>query len=841
AYLSAELTAVVQKFARQHQLTLNTLLQGAWSLLLSRYSGEKDVVYGTVISGRPPELAGSDSMVGLFINTLPVRVQMSSDEPLLPWLKSLQNQQLEVRQYEYSPLVQIHEWSGVSGRQPLFESIVVFENYPTDTSSSENEALQISEVQVTDRVTFPLSLWSRIPTGQEAEMSLLLRYNSHRFDSETIKLMLGHLQSLLAGFAANPDQTLADLSLLTEVERRRLLVDWNDTALDYPKDQGLHHLFEAQVKKTPTATAVTFEGKPYSYQVLNERANQLAHYLRSLGVGPEKLVGIYVERSFEMIVGLLGILKAGGAYVPMDPTFPEDRLAYMLANSETAVLLTQESLSDAGFIEQGEVDVVCLDKDWQFIAEQSVDNLTHEFKPHNLAYVIYTSGSTGKPKGVQIHHQAAVNFLYSMQKEPGLKADDVLLAITTISFDISVLEIYLPLINGAHVVLANREQSSDGQLLAKLIKDSKSTIVQATPATWKLLLAVGWEGGQGLKLLCGGEAMSRDLAKQLLPKVKELWNVYGPTETTVWSTVHRVTAVSNQISIGRPIANTQIYLLDERMQPVPTGVPGEMYIGGDGVSRGYLNRPELTAERFIPDPFSTDPNAILYKTGDAARYLPDGNIIFIGRLDFQVKIRGFRIELGEIEAVITTHDAISEVIVIVREDDPGDKRLVAYIISHDTNNPPEISAIQDFARKQLPAYMVPTAYVFLDSFPKTPNRKIDRKSLPAPDQSRPDIGDQYEPPQTDTQKSLEAIWCELLKTDKVGIQDNFFTLGGHSLLATRLLVRINDLMKVDISLRSFFEAPTIASLSEQIDTLHWLSQAPDSEFDTSEDREELEI
>jgi amino acid adenylation domain-containing protein len=474
-----------------------------------------------------------------------------------------------------------------------------------------------------------------------------LRYNRDLLDADSVARMAGHLESLLEGILANPKQEIAQLPILTASERQKLLVQWNDTQRDYDLSCCLSELFEAQVERTPEAIAVTFEQQQLTYRELNARANQLGHYLQTLGVAPGVLVGICVERSLDMLIALLAILKAGAAYIPLDPAYPQQRLEFMLADSQASVLLTQNKLLD---IPKHNASVVCLDSDWEQISVHPQHNFTSSVQPHDLAYIIYTSGSTGQPKGVAIEHRSVVNFLIAMQQQLGCKAGDTLLSVTTISFDIAVLELFLPLAVGAKVVLVSREVATDGRQLLQQLSNSHATFMQATPATWQMLLAASWQGSPQLTILCGGEALPRALAQQLRERGTLVWNQYGPTETTIWSTIHQVDEREGAVPIGRAIANTKVYILDSHLQPVPIGVAGELYIGGVGVARGYLNRPETTAERFMTNPFREDER--LYRTGDLARYLPDGNIEYIGRIDHQVKIRGFRIELGEIENAI---------------------------------------------------------------------------------------------------------------------------------------------------------------------------------------------
>jgi amino acid adenylation domain-containing protein/thioester reductase-like protein len=580
----------------------------------------------------------------------------------------------------------------------------------------------------------------------------------------------------------------------------------------------IHQLIEHQALQTPAAIAVTFEDKDLTYQELNERANQLAHYLQSLGVKPETLVGVCIERSLDMLVALLAVLKAGGAYVPLDPSYPADRLAFMIEDSELPILLTEQA--QLANLPQTSARLVVLETDRSQIETQSQDCVTSNVTADNVAYTIYTSGSTGKPKGVQVLHGGVVNFLESMLVAPGLTAADTLLAVTTISFDIAVLELFLPLIAGAKIVLVGRDVATDGMRLAEAIAASGTTFMQATPATWRLLLATGWQGGQ-LKILSGGEAMMRSLADRLLECCESLWNMYGPTETTIWSAVYRVQPGTEAVSIGYPIANTQIYITDERsnrkgdvLRQVPNGQPGEILIGGDGLARGYLNRVEMTAQRFVPDPFSTKPDARLYKTGDLARLMPDGSIQFIGRVDNQVKIRGHRIELGDIEAAISQYVDVKEAAVIAREDNVGEKQLVGYLVAE--SSPNLLSKLRVYLKEKLPEYMVPAVFVMMDKFPLTPNGKVDRRALPAPSQDRPDLDVKMVTPRTDTERDLAQIWSQMLGIAPVGMDDNFFDLGGHSLFVAKMMTQVEETFAVKLALSDLFSAPTVAGLAQAI-------------------------
>jgi len=529
-----------------------------------------------------------------------------------------------------------------------------------------------------------------------------------------------------------------------------------------------------------------------------------------------------MERSAAMVVGLLGILKAGGVYVPLDPAYPQERLLGMVADAQPLVVLTQTSVHQAWdeahespgpswLLEQG-TQVVCLDTDWTTIAQASAANPGSRVDAANLAYVIYTSGSTGIPKGVQIPHGALTNFLHTMSQHLQLTEQDCFLAVTTLSFDIAALELFLPLTVGARVVVASRTEVTDGQQLHQKLMDSGATIMQATPATWRLLVATGWQGNPQLKMLCGGSALLRDLAEQLLPKGACLWNLYGPTETTIWSTIQQMASGQGAPTIGRPLANTQIYLLDSQMQPVPVGVPGDLYIGGHGLARGYLHRPALTAEVFVPHPFSHEPGARLYKTGDLARYLPSSQIEFLGRVDHQVKLRGFRIELGEIEAALLQHPAVRECVVTAREDEPGDKRLVAYLVLNQALEH-AMNALRGFLKQKLPDYMIPATFVLLDTLPLTPSGKVHYLALPPPKTTRPELETAFVAPRNLVEKQLAEIWEHVLRIDQVGIHDNFFELGGASMQSLQVVNKASE-AGLWLTPESLFQYQTIAELAE---------------------------
>ena len=837
--LSAEKTAALQQMVQQHQVTINTVVQGAWALLLSRYSGQEDVVFGAVTSGRPPALTKADSMVGLFINTLPVRVQISAKEFLLPWLKQIQTQQIETRQYEYSRLVEVQGWSEVPRGLSLFESIVVFENYPVDASLRKLDIdLEINSFSGFEKTNYPLTL--SVNPGEE--LLLKMTYDDReRFDVNIINRMLGHLKTLLEVMVANPHQRLYELPLLSEPEQHQLLVEWNNTQVDYPQQQCIHQLFEAQVERTPDAVAVVFEDEQLTYCELNARANQLAHYLRFLGVGLEVLVGICVERSLSMVIGLLGILKAGGAYLPLDPTYPKQRLAFMLEDAQLPVLLTQQRLVEK--LPEHEAQVVCLDTDSHIITQQSQGNPGSISKADNLAYVIYTSGSTGQPKGVFGLHRGAVNRFHWMWQNYPFIEREICCHKTSLNFVDSVWEIFGPLLQGVPTVIVPDSVLKDPQELVAALASNNVTRLVLVPSLLRILLETCSDLQLQLPQLklwvSSGEPLLIDLLQQFRQSLPDstLLNLYGSSEVSADVTCYSLSPdepLPDRVLIGRPIANIQIYVLDANKLPVPVGVTGELHIGGDGLARGYLNRPELTAEKFIPNPFenskspkfrsppSGDLTSLkiqnskwnrLYKTGDLARYLPNGEIEYLGRIDHQVKVRGFRIELGEIEAHLRQHPKIRETVVVVRSDSADSQRIVAYVVPQKEQTL-TITELRDFLESKLPNYIVPTAFVMLEALPLTPNGKVDRKVLPAPDTARPELEAVYQPPQTEIEQTIAKIWLEVLHVDNVGIHDNFFELGGHSLLLLQVHSKFCKVFERDFSVLEMFRYPTISSLAE---------------------------
>jgi amino acid adenylation domain-containing protein len=577
-------------------------------------------------------------------------------------------------------------------------------------------------------------------------------------------------------------------------------------------ERCVHQLFEETARRVPQATAVICGDASLTYAELDARSSKLAQVLREKGVKPDVLVGLCVERSAEMVVGLLGILKAGGAYVPLDPAYPRDRIQFILEDAHVQVLVTDESLRDSLFATGPELVMV----DAEQSSEMAGAEVPVSTTPSSLAYVIYTSGSTGRPKGVQIEHRSVVNFLLSMQREPGLSEEDVLLAVTTLSFDIAGLEMYLPLITGARLVVATRESTQDGRSLASLLDDSGATVMQATPATWRLLVESGWSGKPDLRIFCGGEALSPELARELVKRAQLVWNLYGPTETTIWSSVYHVRGNEERsLPIGHPIANTTLYVLGNDRELVAAGTEGELYIGGDGLARGYFGRPELTAEKFVLDPFSNVRSARMYRTGDMARLRSDGNVEYLGRIDHQVKFRGFRIELGEIESVLEQHQGVKQAVVMAREDRPGDKFLAAYVV-FGAGKKPAISDLREHLVQKLPDYMVPAAFVELQRFPMTPNAKVDRKALLAPQAADFSDRSEYVAPRNDVERKLTAMWEQILNIRPIGVRTSFFDLGGRSILAARLFMKISREFGQDIPLAALFESPTIEQLAKKL-------------------------
>jgi amino acid adenylation domain-containing protein len=807
--IGAEAYNVIKKLGAKQKCTLFVTLLAGFQILLSRLSEQDDIVVGIPTAGQ--SLIEDGVLVGHCVNFLPLRGRTTGDPTGAAFLAQVRQTLLAAydhQNYTYGRLVRKLGLPKDPSRLPLTEVQFNLERVG-DRLQFDGFAVDV-DPNPKSFVNFDMFL-----NVVESKEGLVLDcdYNTGLFDEATISRWLGHYEALLVGMVADVNRPVSVLPLLDEVGREQAVIDWNATHVHYARNFCVHQLFEAQAKATPDAAAVAFEDRQLTYAELDQRAEQLAAYLRKLGAKPGVMVGVFVERSLDMIVALLGVMKSGGAYVPLDPTYPVERISFVLADANVPVLLTQEKLAQN--LPTSGTRLVCLDTGWEEIRRESVGAPPTQVTSDDLAYVIYTSGSTGKPKGVEIPHRAVVNLLNSMRKRPGLGAQDTLLAVTTLSFDIAALELYLPLCAGAKLVIASRESAADGNKLLSRLIASKATVMQATPVTWKLLLEAGWDGTPRLRVLCGGEAFPRELANELVKRASSVWNMYGPTETTIWSATDEVKAGDGPVPIGLPIDNTEFYVLDANGQLAPIGVPGELHVGGDGLAHGYFHRPELTAEKFIPNPFGNGAHARLYKTGDRVRRLSDGRLEFLGRLDHQVKLRGFRIELGEIETALARYPSVREAVVMVREDVPGDRRLVAYLTRD--QQAISVTAIREFLTGKLPNYMLPAAVVRMDSMPLTPNGKIDRKALPAPETNRSAREREFVSPSTEREKTLADIWGQVLHLERVGVQDNLFELGADSLHIFQIAARANK-AGIKIAPAQFLKYRTIASLLAQVDS-----------------------
>ncbi|HWS55797.1 MAG TPA: amino acid adenylation domain-containing protein, partial [Pyrinomonadaceae bacterium] len=818
AVLTGEATEALWRLARTHRITLNTVVQGAWAVLLSRYAGSGEVVFGATVSGRPAELEGVERMLGLFINTLPVRADAGAEATVGEWLRGLQELGAEARQYEYAPLSEVRRWGEVGGGLPLFDSVLSFMNYPVGKALGEHARLRVEKVESFQRTNFGLS----VVVAPGRQLGLHIGYDTNSFEAAAVARVAGQLKGLLESIAADPEQRLSDLSLLTDDERRQLIFGWNDTARPFPREACLHELFERQAALTPAAEAVVSGGERLTYAELDSRANRLANHLRAAGVGPETRVAILLERSSRLLVSILGVLKAGGCYVPLDPQYPRERIAYTLEDSAAALILTQARL--AGRLPEAAARVLKVDAEWERIARASGAKPAGGACSQNLAYVIYTSGSTGAPKGVMVAHRELVNYLVWCREvfEVGEGHGSPIHA--PVAFDGTKTSLFFPLTVGQSLVMLADESGVEG-LVESFRSGDRYSLVKITPAHLDLLsheLSGAGLEGRAKTLIVGGEALRGEHLRHWIRHAPgtRLIQEYGPTETTVsscWYEIPRDEALSGAVPIGRPISNTQVFILDAAGNPAPVGATGEVYIGGDGLARGYLNRPALTAERFVPDPFGTAPGARLYKTGDLAKFLPDGNVEFVGRADSQVKLRGFRVELGEIEAVLCQHPSVAEAAVVVRPDEGGRESLVAYVAGG--QQAPPAAALREHLKAKLPDHMIPSAFMALDRLPLTPNGKVDRKALPAPAGAGRGAGRDYAAPRTPEEEIIAAVWQQVLGVGRVGATDNFLELGGHSLLATQVMSRVRRALGVALPLRALFEAPTVAELAERVEAL----------------------
>ncbi len=770
--LSAELSDQLQNLARRSQVTVNTVMQAAWGILLSHYLNQDDVVFGATVSGRPPQLSGVENMVGMFINTLPVRVNLSKEQTILELLQELQKQAATTRDVEYTPLVEIQRWLDLPRDLPLFETIVVFENYPVDSAMQRVQAsIRFSDFHSFEKSNYPLSLI----VAFKNVLSLRVAYENALVDEEQVVLLIEHLMAILNFMARKAASPVKEIPLLSDSQREKVLYQWNDQQIPFDREKTIHGKFEETVEETPEQVAVVFQGNSLTFRELNEASNRVAHYLIRQGVQPEQCVGICLDRSLEMIVGLMGILKAGGAYVPLSPDYPRERLLFSIEDTGMRYLLTIKA--NVPKLEGLPVELVVLDDETHPYRKESIRNPSVSVLPENLAYIIYTSGSTGKPKGVMIQHRSVLNLAANLKHfiyEPlGLKQARISLN-SPLIFDASMQRIIM-MVHGHTLVLLPEDVRADGAALIEFFERNEIELADSVPSQLKLLLEAGFlkqEREWPRAFTTGGEALD-ELMWQTIQEQERItfFNMYGPTECTVDASITRIQGNVPRPTIGRALANTRFYVLNKNLQPVPIGAPGELHVSGEDLARGYLNRADLTAQAFIPDPFSSEPGARMYKTGDLVRWQPDGQIEFLGRIDHQVKLRGFRIELGEIENSLRLHPDLKDALVILREDQPGKPYLAAYCIPREGAGL-DRQELRDFLRQHLPEYMIPSAYVFLEQFPLTASGKVFRRMLPPPQES--DLsGAQKVPPRNAAEELLATIWQDVLKIKEVGVFDNF--------------------------------------------------------------------
>jgi natural product biosynthesis luciferase-like monooxygenase protein/amino acid adenylation domain-containing protein len=829
-HLSEATTSALKSVAKQNALTLNTLVLGAWAVLLSRYSGEEDVIFGVVRACRHSSIAGAESLVGLCINTVPLRIHVTENCQVMPWLAELRSQWVTLREFEHTPLVDIQGWSEVPRDQPLFESILNFQDPSWDAAlRAQGGKWRARQFGLCSQSNYPLV----VDAYGGAEVLVKILYHRARFDDSAITRMLAHFKTLLEGIAAHSEATLSELPMLTEGELHQLLVRWNDTRADFPKGKCVHQLVEEQAERSPDALAVCDESTRLSYGELNSRATLLAAELRNFGVRPDVCVGVCLERSAQLVVALLAVWKAGGAYVPIDPAYPKERLKFMLEDAKMPVLITRQTINATLKLENANLGLVFVD-----VPNHATRPTHHEERasprianpaPTDLAYVIYTSGSTGLPKGVEIEHARLLNLIAWHQRTYTVTPADRASQVANPAFDACVWELWPYLTAGASIHIPDEQTRLSPEKLPAWMAANKITLAFVPTPLAQAMLDVPWPENSALRALLTGGDKLHNLTCQNLPFV--LVNHYGPTENTVVTTAAIVSPDNDQTKpppIGRPIANLQVYILDRHARPVPIGVAGELYIGGAGLARGYHCRSELTAEKFVPNPFNRNPGARLYKTGDLVRWLSDGQIEFLGRLDDQVKIRGQRLELGEVEDALLQHDGVRESAVVASANARGESRLVAYVAAVPGSSVTR-RVLREFLKQKLPAAMLPSAFVFVDSLPLTANGKVDRKGLPPADFSA-ESQDPFTAPRTPTEKAFAEIWLEVLGLRQVGVHDNFFEIGGHSLNATQAMLRAGKTFGVELPLQELFTTPTIAELAARFDSLRlatpWAGPTP---------------
>jgi amino acid adenylation domain-containing protein len=824
--LDLDLRDRLMKLSMKYGSSMFLTMLTAYVALLSQYASQEDLVIGVPVSTR--NSSELETLMGVMINTLPVRIQIDGELSFLQNLEKVSKKFFSGFDNHEVPFEHLVEELGVKFAMdvnPLFQAIF---NYLPEYSNDIHFPGLLMQRMLVEHNYSQVDVTLEV-NDRKNSLFCKVRYKNDLFREETIQRFAGHYTTFLKAICTDETKPLNEISVLTEEETQQLLTDWNQTTTDDPKDLCVHQVFEQQVKETPDAIAVEFNKQQLTYAQLNEKANKLAGFLLKNGAGEDKIVAVFLERSLDLPVTLLAVSKTGSTYLPIDPIFPKARLETILEDAGPVMLVTQSSL--VHILPQTTAKLVFIDDPSLLVTEHG-DNpgLGNPTKP---LYILYTSGSTGKPKGVPVKQHSVVNLLRSFSRMLQFGKDDILFSITTISFDIAELEMYGPLITGAKLVIGSPETALNTELLMKALDKCNATLFQATPATFKMLVRSSWKGKKDLRIISGGEALSKELVSELLPRCKEVWNGYGPTETTIYSVAKKISPDELEgdgyVPIGKPIDNTKLYVLNKKMVPVPVGLTGELYIGGDGLSPGYFNLPEKTAQQFIPDPFSSEPGRLLYKTGDLVRYQPDGNMVYLNRADSQVKIRGFRIELGEIESVLSRFEGVAENVVIVRQDSTGEKMLAAYYVLKD-GAAPDIQEMRRYLKELLPDYMIPGAFVRIEKFPLTSTNKVDRKALPDPDLTTDMQSMEYEAPVTPTEKKLAVIWGSILKHSKVGIHDNFFEIGGHSMIAVSLILKIEKELGVRLPLATLFEHSTIHLLGEIIDKkskpVSWRSLVP---------------
>ena len=819
---NAQTSLRIASFCQNYQITLSTLLQAAWALLLSRYSGQQDVVFGVTVSVRPAEISNVDNMLGPAINTIPLRIKINEQQTVANYLCKIQEIFIEISELSATPLTNIHSWSELEKGSHLFDTILAVENYPYDTQNTEE--ITFKQPKIIDPTHYPLTLIATTNTNND-DLSIRFSYDLNQVDCDKLQTLIEHFEVLILQILEKPLHELLEVDIMSESEKNMILYDWNATESAYNKTEIFSQLFEKQAAKTPTKIAVTFDDQTLTYQELNLLSNQLAHYLRKKGVKTNTAVALCVERGLNIIISILGIMKAGGFYIPIDPEYPIDRIQHMLKDSCASFMVTESRiLTGIPSLNSKTMTIIQLDQELQMIRKEDSCKVLVTSTGDDLIYIIYTSGSTGKPKGVMIKHQTLNNFLFSMQMILKLTSEDRWLAITPISFDISGLELFLPLVVGAQCIIANKHIIVDGKKLAHQISAQKISILQATPMTWAMLLNVGWQNLNRLKILCGGEQLKMRLCEKLLEQSNKILNLYGPTETTIWSSYFECKKgdiLFPITPIGKPIYNTQFYVLDKHLKLVPIGMIGELYIGGDGLAAGYFKQLELTQEKFIPNPFSTKTSRQLYRTGDFVSWRADGCLEYIGRADEQIKIRGHRIELGEIQNQIETHEEVQQAIVLFDKSNSHEPHIIACLIWNKRSKNKE-KELLIYLKNFLPSHMLPKYFITFNKFPLTPNKKVDkikllhlaRKKL----QAMQDNHDDSDPPTTEEEKTLSQIWSRVLMipVKKINRNDNFFDLGGHSLNALHILSEIHQIFHLDLEIRALFDFPTLSQLADKI-------------------------